>query len=64
MPLSIGTRTCREDDIRKQAYQIYLDRLSKTEPGDATQDWLEAERRLHMEVQLARAVMWVGDPKL
>ena len=62
MPLLKGTGNCREDDIRRLAYEIYLARISRGEPGDEKQDWLEAERQLNTEVQLARAVEWVGQP--
>lgn len=34
MPLIKNTGTCREDDIRKRAYEIYLERVNKDEPGD------------------------------
>ncbi len=64
MPLLMSTGNCREEDMRKRAYEIYLDRISRGEPGDAVQDWLEAERRLKAEVQLARTTEWIGNPIL
>lgn len=33
--------------IRERAYQIYQLRLTGQAPGDATSDWLTAERELH-----------------
>ncbi len=55
MPLIKDTGTCREDDIRKRAYEIYLQRTSKGEPGDDKQDWHEAERELGVQARLYRA---------
>lgn len=46
MPLIKNTGTCREDDIRKRAFEIYLERINKGEPGDDKQDWLQAEPRV------------------
>lgn len=39
--------TIPDDDIRRRAYEIYLRRRGGT--GDATQDWLQAERELLAE---------------
>jgi len=36
--------TTREQDIRRRAYEIYLERGQ--EPGDELDDWLKAEREL------------------
>jgi DUF2934 family protein len=35
-----------EDDIRKRAYELYLER--KGEPGSALDDWLQAEADLKL----------------
>lgn len=61
MPLIKGTVHCREEDIRKRAYEIYLERISRNEPGDEMRDWLEAQRQLADEVRIARAAEWVGE---
>ena len=44
---SVGTLP--EEDIRRRAYEIYLERGGQ--PGSALDDWLQAERELK---QLAR----------
>ena len=36
--------TITEDDVRRRAYEIYLNRV--TNPGDEVGDWLQAEREL------------------
>lgn len=42
-----------EEEVRKRAYAIYLSR--KGSPGDATADWLQAERELRDEKRRAAA---------
>ena len=63
MPLLTGTGR-REDEIRRQAYQIYLARVGKGETGDDKKDWFEAERRFNAEVMVAHTAEWIGDPNL
>ena len=46
---SAGNRV-RDEDIRRRAYEIYLDRGE--EPGLELDDWLQAERELAGEVLL------------
>ena len=36
--------TITEDDVRRRAYELYLERGNN--PGDEVSDWLEAEREL------------------
>lgn len=33
-----------QDAIRKRAYELYVERIAKGQPGDAKTDWLKAER--------------------
>lgn len=54
MPLIKNTGTCREDDIRRRAFEIYLERSSKGESGDEKQDWLRAEQEIDLQAQLYR----------
>ncbi len=56
MPLIKNTGTCREDDVRKRAYEIYLERIGKGEPGDAKQDWLKAEQDIDTQAWFYRAI--------
>jgi Protein of unknown function (DUF2934) len=37
----------REPEIRRRAYEIYLDRVAQ--PGRELEDWLQAERELTAE---------------
>ena len=46
---SVGN-AARDEDIRRRAYEIYLERGS--EPGRELDDWLQAER------ELERGVLW------
>jgi len=55
MPATKDTRTWRDEDIRKRAYELFLARLQTGAPGDERQDWYEAERQLKMEATRARA---------
>jgi len=55
MPAIKDTGTCREEDIRKRAYELFLARLQSGAPGDEQQDWYEAERQLKMQATRARA---------
>ena len=41
---AVETDSMREHEIRRRAFEIYLDRGS--EPGRDLEDWLEAEREL------------------
>jgi len=41
--VSVGN-SARDEDIRRRAYEIYLERGS--EPGRELDDWLQAEREL------------------
>ena len=34
------------DDIRRRAYEIYLQRINRGEPGSPESDWCRAEREL------------------
>ncbi len=34
------------DDIKRRAYEIYLGRMARGEPGDSHSDWERAEREL------------------
>lgn len=54
MPLIKNTGTCREGDVRKRAFEIYLERTSKGVSGDEKQDWLQAERDIDLQAQLYR----------
>lgn len=54
MPLIKNTGTCREDDIRKRAFEIYIERSSKGESGDEKQDWIKAEQEIDLQAQLYR----------
>ncbi len=56
MPIIKDTGTCQEEDIRRRAYEIYLERTSENAPGDDKQDWLEAERELNVKAKLYRAL--------
>ena len=47
--VSVGN-SARDEDIRRRAYEIYLERGS--EPGRELDDWLQAER------ELERGVLW------
>jgi hypothetical protein len=42
--------SAREDEIRRRAYEIYLER--DEQPGLELDDWLQAERELEREVLL------------
>jgi len=55
MPAIKDTGTCREEDIRKRAYELFLARLQSGAPGDEQQDWYEAERQLKVQATRARA---------
>jgi hypothetical protein len=44
---SVGNST-RDEDIRRRAYEIYLERGE--EPGLELDDWLQAEREIAAEV--------------
>ena len=35
------------DAVRRRAYEIYLARAAKGQPGNAASDWLQAERELN-----------------
>ncbi len=41
-----------EDEIRRRAYEIYLERNGS--PGDECQDWLTAEREIRARYQQER----------
>lgn len=34
------------DDVRRRAYEVYLERTAKGRPGNELSDWLQAERDL------------------
>jgi hypothetical protein len=34
------------DDIQRRAYEIYLERMARGEPGSCESDWSRAEREL------------------
>ncbi len=34
------------DAVRRKAYELYLERVAKGQPGDDRTDWLRAEREL------------------
>lgn len=40
------TKKVSEDDIRKKANQIYLNRIEKGIYADADSDWIQAEKEL------------------
>jgi hypothetical protein len=40
------SKTPTLEEIRKKAEEIYLDRISRGEPGSAEDDWLKAEEVL------------------
>ncbi|MRT93922.1 hypothetical protein [Ancylomarina sp. 16SWW S1-10-2] len=40
------TKKVSEDDIRKKANQIYLNRIEKGIHADADSDWIQAEKEL------------------
>jgi hypothetical protein len=44
---STASKKVTELQIRKRAEEIYSTRVKTGIPGDATSDWLQAERELH-----------------
>jgi hypothetical protein len=56
MPLIKETGTCRVEDIEKRAYEIYVAREREGKPGNAFEDWLQAERELNTQAQLYRTL--------
>ena len=48
---SVGN-AARDEDIRRRAYEIYLERGEQ--PGRELDDWLQAERELELE----RGMLW------
>ena len=48
----VGTLSSEEEEIRRHAYEIYLERGDQ--PRTALDDWLQAEREVQERVQLAR----------
>ena len=43
-----GRNSTRDQEIRRRAYEIYLERGEQ--PGTELEDWLQAERELQREV--------------
>jgi len=41
--------------VQRRAYEIYLARIEKGQPGRALDDWLKAEQQIGVEAALADA---------
>jgi hypothetical protein len=46
----------RDEDIRRRAYEIYLERGAE-QPGGELDDWLQAERELEGGVMLSTSLL-------
>jgi hypothetical protein len=45
-PTGVSRPNPTEEEVRRLAHQIYLERVARGEPGTPQGDWFEAERRL------------------
>lgn len=43
-------REITEDDVRNEAYHIYINRMENGIHGDAFSDWIQAERELEIKL--------------
>lgn len=44
--MSISIQEPREEQIRRRAHEIWLERVAQNQPGDAESDWHRAELEL------------------
>jgi hypothetical protein len=55
------SNAARDEDIRRRAYEIYLERGAE-QPGSELDDWLQAERELEGGVISSTQELEIGSP--
>ena len=55
MSLLKDTSAYQHSIVQRRAYEIYLARIEKGQPGRALDDWLKAEQQIGVEAALADA---------
>jgi len=55
LPLLKDTSADHHSTVEKRAYETYLARIEKGQPGSALDDWFKAQQEIGVEAVLAEA---------